>query len=104
MDDARDVRDQVLWRHYCSPLENCYAWCCPLCMQLLDSDNLQAVVAFHKWRHSCLRSTYRKKVQEVLNDVAEEERLYNDLKRANAELMERWARLPGESAQQEFCY
>ncbi|KAG1669831.1 hypothetical protein FOA52_001661 [Chlamydomonas sp. UWO 241] len=64
--------------------------------QLAAADHLQAVVAFHKWRHACLRSTYRKAVAEALEDVAEDEAAFKELKKSHAELRERHAELIGQ--------
>lgn len=58
---------------------------CPPCLllchllQLLAKDHLQAVVAFHKWRHAVLRSVCKQKVQEALEEFAEEEQHYKQV-------------------------
>lgn len=57
--------------------------------QLLASDVLQGVVAFHKWRYSSLRANYRKKVAEALEGVDEEERRHHELERSHEELVQR---------------
>lgn len=48
-------------------------------LQLLAKDHLQAVVAFHKWRHAVLRSVCKQKVQEALEEFAEEEQHYKQV-------------------------
>ena len=52
-------------------------------------DHLSAVVAFYKWRHIKLRSQYRQRVQEVLDEVSEEDAAHGELKRSYEELKEK---------------
>ncbi len=49
----------------------------------------QAVVAFHKWRHSQLRSQYRKRVEDILETVSEEDLVHDELKRRHGLLEEK---------------
>ena len=68
-------------------------------MQLLDvqgdlyrssKDHLAAVVAFYKWRHVKLRAQYRKRVQDVLEEVSEEDQAFQELKQRFADLNNKW--------------
>ncbi|GAX76311.1 hypothetical protein CEUSTIGMA_g3757.t1 [Chlamydomonas eustigma] len=70
----------------------------------LSSDNIQAVVAFYKWRHSQLKAQFRRKVEEALEDISEEEVAFHQLKERHNVLNQKYMDLVGQSSAQAKDY